>query len=518
MLDVGAASSPFLFDFDGDGDLDLYLVQGQVTEPGKPADSDLRDRLYRNDLEPGPDGRRKPRFTDVTEVSGIVATGYGMGVAVGDFDNDGRPDLYVTNFGSNQLWRNRGDGTFEDVTVASGADDTRWSVPAVFFDYDRDGWQDLFVGNYVDFTVAGHKRCTTDLGQPNYCGPLAYEPQGDRLLHNRGDGTFEDVTGRAGISSPVGSALGALAADFDGDGWPDLFVANDGLPNHLWRNRRDGTFVEEALLAGAAVNSEGRPEAGMGVSAGDLDNDGDPDLFLTHLDRETNTLYLNDGRGNFDDASIASGLAAPSLESTGFGTGFLDLDNDGWLDLLSVNGAVKVIEELALAGDPFPLHQPNQLFKSIEGRRFVEVTGEGGPAFFRSEVSRGLAFGDLDDDGDTDVVITQNGGPARLLLNRKGQDAGWVGLRLVGAAGGDLPGARATITAGGRTAVREVRTAGSYASASDPRLLLGLGPEAPASVQVEVLWPDGSGPQREVWNSVPTGRYTTLVRGREKQP
>ncbi len=513
MMGAGAA----VLDFDGDGDLDLYLVQGQVTAPGQPAKPRFSDRLYRNDLEVLPDGQRRLGFTDVTEASGIDALGYGMGVTAGDFDNDGWQDLYVTNFGANQLWRNRGDGTFEDVTESSGAGDLRWSVPALFFDFDRDGWLDLFVGNYVSFSVAGHKRCSTDLGRPNYCGPLAYDPQGDRLLHNRGDGTFEDVTGRAGLTAPPGSALGALAADFDGDGWQDLYIANDGLPNQLWRNRGDGTFTNEALLAGAAVNSEGRPEASMGLAAADFDNDGDEDLFITHLSRETNTLYTNDGNGNFEDASVTSGLGAASQEFTGFGTGFLDFDNDGWLDVLAVNGAVKVIEELALEGDPFPLHQPNQLFRNREGDGFSEVTGDGGPAFALSEVSRGVAFGDLDNDGDMDGILTNNGGPARLLLNRRGQAQGWVGLRLVGTAGRDLLGASVKVSMGPRTLVREARTAGSYASSNDPRVLLGLGPDTPPSVSVQVRWPDDRGPSTETWDEVATGRYTTLVRGTGKQ-
>ena len=509
MMGAGAA----LFDFDGDGDLDLYLVQGQVTAPGQAPDPELMDRLYRNDLEALPDGGYRIRFTDVTKASGITARGYAMGAAAGDFDNDGWTDLYVTNFGSNQLWRNRGDGTFEDVTGPSGADDPRWSVPALFFDLDRDGWLDLFVGNYVDFSIANHKRCTTDLGRPNYCGPLAYEPLGDRLLRNRGDGTFEDITGPAGLTGPPGSALGALAADLDGDGWEDLYVANDGVPNQLWHNQGDGTFLNEALLSGAAVNSEGQPEASMGLAAGDIDNDGDEDLFITHLNRETNTLYLNDGLGIFDDASVKSGLGAPSMEFTGFGTGFLDFDNDGWLDLLAVNGAVRVIEELALAGDPFPLHQPNQLFRSVEGLSFEEVSEEAGPAFARSEVSRGVAFGDLDNDGDTDLVLANNGGPARVLLNRKGQDRGWLGLRLTGPSGRDLLGARVEVFLEDGKLHGVARNAGSYASASDPRVRFGLGEEPPDTVKVEVHWPDDDGPRRETWEGVPTGRYTTLVRG-----
>lgn len=525
MMGAGVA----LLDYDGDGDLDVYLVQGHMVGPEKgveealipPAEGEtFRDRLFRNDLERRPSGETVLRFTDVTEESGINARGYGMGVAVGDVDNDGWPDLYVTNYGANQLWRNRGDGTFEDATARAGVGDPRWSVPAVFWDYDKDGWLDLFVGNYVDFSVATHKRCTTDLGRPNYCGPLAYEPQGDVLFRNRGDGTFEDVTGRAGLRSTAGGALGAITADVNGDGWLDLYVANDGVPNALWVNQGDGTFQDEALLSGSAVNAEGQPEASMGIDVADLDGDGDEDLFMTHLTRETNTLYLNAGDGTFVDASVTSGLGAPSFEKTGFGTAFIDVDNDADLDLLVVNGAVKVIEELALAGDPFPLHQQDQLFLNRGGGVFEDVpAAEAGGSFHRSEVGRGVAVGDLDNDGDPDVLVTNNAGPARILVNRtisgaEAPDVSWIGLRLLDGHGREALGAMAEITAEDRPpVVRRVRTAGSYASASDPRILVGLGPAGGASAEVLVRWPGSEGPAVEVFRKIPTGSYSTLKQG-----
>jgi len=329
MNGAGAA----LFDYDRDNDLDLYLVQGTMLGDktisqatlAPLAPQPLRDRLYRNELVPS----GKLRFTDVTDESGIDARGYGMGVATGDVDNDGWTDLYVTNFGPNQLWRNNGDGTFRDITAAAGVDDDRWSVPATFIDFDRDGWLDLFVGNYVDFTVTGHQTCLTAGGAPDYCGPMAYHSEPDRLFRNLGGGAgggvrFEDHSARAGLRSMPGATLGALAGDLTGDGWPDIYVANDQMRNFMWVNvaAADGGrgFREEALMAGTAVNEEGQPEGSMGVDAGDIDNDGDEDLFMTHISRETNTLYLNDGSGFFADSTIAAELGPASWEYTGFGT------------------------------------------------------------------------------------------------------------------------------------------------------------------------------------------------------
>ncbi len=526
MMGSGAA----LFDYDNDGDLDLYLVQGHLLGRGKtledalypPRDGSLpADRLYRNDLAAGDDGRPALRFTDVTAESGIEAVGYGMGVMTGDIDNDGWVDLYVTNVGANQMWRNNGPGgdgtvTFSDVTAETGTDDRRWSVPAVFFDYDRDGWLDLYVGNYVTFSVATHRECLMQTGAQTYCGPLSFPQVPDRLLRNRGPGaggrvTFEEVTAASGLSAAWGAALGAVAADFDGDRWIDLFVANDGVANQLWVNQRDGTFRNRAVVAGVAVNEQGGPEAGMGVDAGDFDGDGDDDLFLAHLDRETNTVYVNDGSGHFVDDSIRTDLGMPSWDFTGFGTSWIDYDNDGWLDVLVVNGAITVLEALARAGDPYPLHQTNKLFRNLADGRFAEVTGQGGEAFARSEVSRGAAFGDVDNDGDTDVVVVNNSGPVRLLINDAGQDRHWIGLRLVGGTPErDMLGARVGITLpGGRVLWRRCGTDGSYASAGDPRVLAGLG-DATAVTEVRVRWPDG---REETWSDLAVDRYTTLRQG-----
>ncbi len=536
MMGAGAA----LFDYDNDGDLDVYLVQGHLLGPGKtladatfpPAEgAPLGDRLLRNDLtiaEEGQGGRRRTlSFTDVTEESGIDAAGYGMGVAAADFDNDGWTDLYVTNVGRNQLLRNRGARgggpvSFEDVTEASGAGLATWSVAAAVLDVDRDGWLDLYVGHYLTYSVSTNKRCTDELGAPNYCGPLAFASVPDTLLRNRGGRApragapiaFEDVSTGAGIRGEHGGCLGLGIGDFDGDGWLDLYAANDGMPNQLWMSRGAEValaFENRALFGGAAVNAAGHPEASMGVAVADFDDDGDEDIFLGHLRRETNTLYVNDGQGLFTDRSAGSGLGAVSLDVTAFGTGWLDVDNDGRLDLLTVNGAVKVIKTLALAGDPLPLHQPNQLFLQGEGGRFENASERAGAAFQLSEVSRGAAFGDLDNDGDTDVVITNNSGPVRLLENRVGQDRHWLGLRLVGGPGGrDMLGARARLElADGTVRWRRAGTSGSYASASDPRLLFGLG-DADSVERVVVEWPDG---RREAFGELAEGRYTTLRQG-----
>ncbi len=516
-----AGAGGALLDYDGDGDLDLFLVQGTMLPPGadpatahRPPAGPLSDRLYRNDSTPAPGGGKRLRFIDVTEEAGLAGErGYGMGAAAGDYDGDGDADLYVTNFGSNVLWRNRGDGTFEDVTARAGADDPRWSVAAAFFDYDRDGDLDLYVGNYVDFTVATNQPCTGNSGVRDYCGPKAYDPVADRLLRNRGDGTFEDVTARAGIAAP-GAALGVVAADFDLDGWLDLYVANDGAPNFLWINRRDGTFEDEAMLRGCAVNGDGMAEASMGTEYADIDGDGDDDLFLTHLVGETNTLYVNDGTGMFLDRTTQSGLGRPSFAHTGFGTSFLDYDNDGRLDALVVNGAVKAIDRLRQARDPLPFHEPDHLFENVGGGRFEPVPpAAAGPHFERSEIGRGALVGDLDDDGDPDVVVTNNSGPARLLVNQVGSRRSWIGVRPVTGAGRDEPGTRVEVrTAGGAAYPRVVRPATGYAGSNDPRLLFGLGDDR-GPVTATARWPDGG---VESWAGLEPGRYHTLRRGTGK--
>lgn len=520
LPEVMAAAGAALFDYDNDGDLDVYLVQSDMLGPGKTvADArfpprmkpPLTDRLYRNDLTVNPDGSRTLRFTDVTVRSRIEAQarGYGMGVAAADYDNDGRVDLYVIRFGSNQMLRNNGDGTFTDVTAATGTDDPHWSVSAAFLDYDRDGWLDLFVGNYLDFTVEKNKPCLSKVR--DYCGPKSYSPVPNRLFRNRGDGTFQDVSVSSRIASEYEGALGVVAADFDGDRWTDIYVANDGRPNLMWMNRRDGTFENTAMMAGSAVNQAGRAEASMGVDAGDFDSDGDDDLFMTHLAGETNTLYLNRSGGIFDDVSGRSGLGGPSLPFTGFGTAWFDYDNDGRLDLLVANGAVAAVEALVQKGDPYPFAQTNQLFRNLGSGRFEEVSGAAGKVFELSEVSRSAAFGDIDNDGDTDVLIGNNNGPVRLLRNNIGNRRHWTGLRMVGrTAARDMIGTRVAVLRDGSPALwRRARSDGSYGSANDPRVLIGLG-DRPKISAIRAIWPSG---REEEWPAVPAGRWTTLKEG-----
>jgi enediyne biosynthesis protein E4 len=513
-----------VFDYDNDGDLDVYLVQGQMLGP-KPPDPALRGRLYRNDLEVHADGTRSLRFTDVTDASGIDARGYGMGVAAGDINNDGCVDLYLTGFGDARMYRNNCDGTFTDVTRQSGTANPGWSVSAAFVDFDRDGWLDLYVGNYLRYTLASDTTCFSPSGARDYCTPKSFPALPDRLYRNQHDGTFADVSARAGIAREFGPALGIVTADFNGDGWIDIYVANDGKDNQLWINQRNGTFVNTALLSGAALTAEGRAEASMGVDADDFDNDGDEDLFMTEQTGEGANLYVNDGTGTFEDRSLRSGLGAATLPYTGFGTAWVDVDNDGRLDILTVNGAVQTIQALAQAHDRFPLHQRKQLLHNLGDGTFEDITPRGGAVFQLSEVSRGAAFGDIDNDGDVDVVVGNNNGATRLMINNVGSRAHWLGLRLTGgqsvggrlrpeqSAGRDMLGARVEIVrSNAPTLVRRAHADGSYASASDPRVLVGLG-ESKERPTVRVRWPGG---RVEEWHDVPIDRYTTLKEGTAK--
>jgi enediyne biosynthesis protein E4 len=506
-----------LFDYDGDGDLDVYFVQGRLLGPGSDLADAIRpprhplpltDRLYRNDLEVAADGTRSLHFTDVTREAMIPPAIYGMGVSIGDVDGDGDPDLLITGLGDRRLLSNNGDGTFSDTTDRSGLSGDSWSVASTFLDYDADGDLDLFVGNYVEYRFPPPRACGADSELIDYCSPQAFEAAVDEFYRND-DGIFTDITRSSGIATASGPALGAVAVDLDLDGDLDLYVANDGAANQLWLNQGDGRFVEDGLLAGVAYNADGMAEASMGVDAADFDGDGDDDLFMTHLNKQTNTLYVNDGSGLFDDRTGVFGLGAASYAYTSFGTAWLDYDNDGWLDLFVANGAVYIIGALAEAGDPYPLHQRNQLFRNLDGRRFEETTTTGGAAFTVSDVSRGVAVGDLDDDGDPDLVVTNSAGPARILLNQVGQDADWIGLDLRDQAGRPALGARVELEVpGDRARWRRVRVDGSYASSNDPRVLLGLGAH-PGIARGRVHWADGTSSEFEL----APGRYHRITQG-----
>jgi hypothetical protein len=517
-----------LLDFDNDGDLDVFAIQGDMFS-GKVIDaalvrpkSPLSSRLFRNDVGPvlsegpaaprGSAGPKGPalRFTDVTEQSRIDVRGYGMGAATGDFNNDGCVDLYVTKLGSNQLLRNNCDATFTDVTAWSGTADPGWSVSAAFVDIDRDGWLDLFVGQYLNYSIATNVVCYSVSGQRDYCPPSAYRARPSHLFRNNRDGTFTDITAAAGMATEFGPALGISTADFNRDGWIDLYVANDGAPNQLWINQRNSTFKNTALLAGAAVSAEGRLKASMGVDAGDFDGDGDDDVFVGELTGQGADLYVNDGTGVFVENSAHAGIRLRTLPFTAFGAAWLDADNDGLLDLAIVNGAVTHTAEALAANERFKLQQRRQLFRNIGNGRFEEITDRAGRAFTMAEVGRGAAFGDLDNDGDTDIVVANDNGPVRVLVNNIGSRSSWIGLRVLSERR-DALGARVTIIRDDATTLsRRARSDGSYASANDPRVLVGLGSDGASSLKVQIFWPSG---RSEEWSGILVSRYSTLTEG-----
>jgi len=506
IMGAGAA----LFDYDNDGDLDVYLVQGRPLDAGKtllfpPHErANPGSRLFRNMLiESG-----ALRFEDVTEKAGVGHDGYGMGAATGDYDNDGFLDLYLTNFGDNVLYHNNGDGTFTDVTRAAGVAVGRWSTSAAFVDYDNDGLLDLFVGNYVDFTVQGNKRCYAPTGEPDYCTPMAYKAVPSRLFHNLGNGMFADVTEASGISTSYGPALGVVAADFNGDGRMDVYVANDTAANRLWLNQGNGTFRESALEAGVAYDANGRTKAGMGVTAEEVDDAGTLAILVTNLTREGATLFRG-AKGVFEDVSSLSGLAAPTFGFTGFGTQWLDCDNDGRLDLFIANGAVTIVE--SQRGSPYPYRQRNLLFHDEGGAKLVEVSDIAGDALQRQEVGRGAAVGDIDNDGRVDVLVTNNNGPVRLLHTEVGPAQHWLEVRVEGVKANRFGiGARVGLVRDGQPTIwRRVHTDSSYLSASDVRVHFGLG-NRPDVRALTVRWPEGA---EERWDNVQADRVVVVKQG-----
>jgi hypothetical protein len=470
-----------VFDYDNDGLLDIFFVNSLTVDLVK-SGGKTRSALYRNNG----DGT----FTDVTDKAGVGDIGWGMGAAVGDFDNDGYEDLYVTCLGPNHLLKNNGDGTFKDVTAKAGVGDPRWSTGAAFVDYDNDGRLDLFVSNYVDFDIGhlpefGKGRTCQYKGVPVQCGPRGLPGAGDSLYHNNGDGTFTDVSKKAGVSDPGGFyGLGVVCGDFDEDGLTDIYVANDSTPNFLYHNNGDGTFKDLGFVSGTAVNENGSEQGSMGATVGDYDHDGHLDIFITNFADEYNTLYRNGARLSFTDVSYSAKLAEVALPFVGWGTKFFDYDNDGWVDLFVANG--HVYPQLENYRQRKLLHHNNR-----DGT-FTEVAEQTGAPLAEKRVGRGVAFGDIDNDGDVDLVVGDLDGPPQLLRNDGGNANNSVLIKTIGVkANRDGIGARVKIVSGDLVQVDEVRSGGSYLSQSDLRLHFGLGARTKIDL-IEVRWPGGA--------------------------
>jgi hypothetical protein len=501
-----------LLDYDNDGWLDIYLLNGSTVAALNGKQAAPRAMLFHNNH----DGT----FTDVTDKAGVANEGWGFGVAVGDFDNDGWPDIYVSNFGKNRLYRNNHDGTFTDVAERAGVALGGWSTGATWGDYDRDGRLDLFVPGYVKFDpdkppIAGKGGLPPGFcqfrGVDVMCGPRGLAGEGDHLFHNNGDGTFTDVSLKAGVSDPRGYyGLASVFIDIDDDGWLDLLVANDSVPKFLYRNKHDGTFEDASYLSGFALNDEGREQAAMGIAVGDYNRDGRVDFCITNFSDDYNTLYRNDGEASFSDVSYASGIANATIPFLGWGTGFLDYDNDGLLDLFFANGHVYPGVDKQDWGTTWA--QRPLLFRNVDGSKFTEAPPTTGSGLADVISARGAAFGDLFNDGHIDVVLNVIDSTPVLLRNVVQNGNHWLTLKLIG--GGKSPrdaqGAKVFLTAGGVRQRADVFSGGSYASTSDSRVHFGLGAAAKIE-KVEILWPDGF---REEVRVSAVDRILTLTEGK----
>jgi len=477
-----------LLDYDGDGLLDIFFVNGAALADPMLADYQPEksapiywNRLYRN--------LGDWRFEDVTEAAGVAGQGYGMGAAVGDYDHDGDPDLYVTNFGRNTLWQNEGDGSFTDATRRAGVAAGGWSASAAFLDYDRDGLLDLFVARYLDWDFAKSIPCGNGLPERrSYCHPRRFEPVEHRLYRNNDDGKFEDVSSDAGISAHAGKGLGVALGDYDADGWVDIFVANDSLPQQLFRNVGGKRFDEVGVDAGVAYDADGRDFAGMGAAFEDYDNDGRPDIFVNALARQSYWLFRNRG-GEFESTTKSSGLGTLTDLHSGWGTGLVDFDNDCWRDLFVAQG--HVMDDIEWSDPSLSHHEPLLLLKNVFGR-FFDVSRTAGPAFREPIAGRGAAFGDLDNDGRIDMVVNANGQQAVVLRNVTEPKNHWLSVRLDGEGDREVRGARVRIeTVSGRIQEAFVGSAGSYLSANDTRIHFGLGNETSVT-KLQIVWPGGT--------------------------
>ena len=495
ILDV-TSGGVALFDYDGDGLLDIYLVNGTTFAAYRTQGLGPRSALYHNNG----DGT----FTDVTDKAGVGNYRWGMGVAVGDFNNDGCPDLYVTNFGKNRLYRNNCNGTFTDVAESAGVAVSGakpvWSTGATFGDYDHDGRLDLFVAGYVKIDVdhpptpgsaAVNGQFCQYRGKPTMCGPRGLPGERDFLFHNNGDGTFTEVAVKAGVADSQGYyGFGAAFVDLNDDGWLDLAVANDSTPRYLYLNHHDGTFEDASYPSGFALNEVGIEQASMGLGIGDYDNDGKLDLYVTNFSDDYNTLYHNDGGGNFTDVSFQLGVGSETIPFLGWGTGFLDYDNDGWLDLFMVNGHAYVEVDKYDWGTTWA--QRPLLFHNLKGKKFEPVPAAPGSGLSVLASARGAAFGDLFNDGRIDIVINNLDAPPTVLRNVNSPMGNWIALRLIG--GGKSPrdaiGAKVFVTAGGFRQRQDVISGGSYLSQNDMRVHFGLGKETQVQ-ELQIEWPDG---------------------------
>ncbi|MBI5086228.1 MAG: CRTAC1 family protein [Acidobacteria bacterium] len=466
-------------DYDNDGWIDLFFSNGSNLAAGKPSPGNV---LYRN-LGNG-------KFEDVTRKAGVQGNGmFGTGVTVGDYDNDGFLDVFVTGYESRQLFRNNGDGTFTDVTAKAGVSGGGWSSSAAWVDYDRDGYLDLYVVRYLEYDIKAAPHCGyKQEGYRMYCDPQQFDGVPDQLFHNNGNGTFTDVSRRAGIANRAGKGLGVAIGDIDLDGWPDIFVTNDGVRNFLYRNKGDGTFTDIAYSSGTGFDMNGKAMAGMGTEIVDFDGDGLPDIFLTAFSREYNTLYRNTGKLGFEDVTLKAGLQSGFL-SLAFGTKLFDYDNDGDIDIYCTNG--HVTDNVHLYDPALSYKQSDLLYENVGGGKFKDVSRESGPAFRMLHVGRGAAIGDFDNDGDLDIAIADCGGPALLFRNDGGNRNHWLAVRARGRESNRSGvGAKVRITTGAGTQHREINPSGSYLSTSDMRLYVGLGKEAKAA-RIEIEWPRG---------------------------
>jgi hypothetical protein len=489
-------------DYDQDGLMDLYFVQSAATDIYKPPHP-LRSALYHNNG----DGT----FTDVTDKAGVGGEGhYGQGVAVGDFDNDGYPDLYVTGYGRAILFHNNGNGPFTDITTKSGvADDGGWSTSAGWFDYDKDGWLDLVVTNYIDWNAKNNIWCGERRpGYRSYCHPGNYKGQHIKLYHNNHDGTFSDVSDTSGVGKPEAKGMGVVLADFNNDGWPDIAVANDSWPNFLFLNKHNGTFEDVSLVSGMAASEDGRYEAGMGIDAADVDGDGWMDLYITHLDFELNRLYRNSHDGTFTDETFRSRIGNKAVLLSGVSAKFLDYDNDGWNDILQLNGAM--LDNVSLYHGEVSYKEPLLMYRNLGKGEFDKVSDSLGPDFIRPIVGRGLAIADYDNDGDIDIV-TNNRGDFPSLLRNDGANANhWLTVQLIGTKSNrDGIGASLKVGSAGFVQVEQAKAGMSYMSASDPRIHFGLGKRHKIE-SLEITWPSG---QVDRLTNVPIDQIIAIKEG-----